>query len=90
MVWGVGHLAEAAARVVIVLHTPAGTAFGVSKLLPYAVTGVLAAWTVFYGRYQKRKGDRLAAVAIAAAAEGVPAPLTAQVTPVEHPLPEHL
>lgn len=90
VVWGVGYLAEAAIRVVIVLHASAGTAFGVSKVLPYVVTGVLAAWTVVYGRYQKRKGDRLAAAAIAAAAaEDLPVPVTVQTTEAEHPLPEH-
>jgi hypothetical protein len=92
VVWGVGYLAEAAVRVVIVLHTSAGTAFGVSKVLPYAVTGVLAAWTVVYGRYQKRKGERLAAAAIAAAAvaaEDLPVPVTVRTTEAEHRLPEH-
>ena len=96
VVWGVGYLAEAAARVVIVLHTSAGTAFGVSKVLPYVVAGVLAAWTAVHGRYQKRKGERLAvagiaaaAAAAAAAAEDLPVPVTVQTTEAEHPLPEH-
>jgi hypothetical protein len=68
VVWGAAYLAEAAARVIIVQDTSAGTALAVSKVLPYAVAGVLIAWTVGYGRYQRRQGERLAA-AYAAAAE---------------------
>ena len=64
-VWGIGFLAEAVARVVIVQHTSTGTALAISKVLPYAVAAVLTAWTVGYGRYQKRKGERLAAMAAA-------------------------
>jgi hypothetical protein len=68
VVWGVGYLAEAVARVVIVQNTSTGTALGISKVLPYAVAAVLIAWTVGYGRYQKRKGEQIAAAAAAAAA----------------------
>jgi hypothetical protein len=67
-VWGIGYLAEAVARVVIVQNTSTGTALAISKVLPYAVAAVLAAWTIGYGTYHKRKGDRLAAAAAAAAA----------------------
>jgi hypothetical protein len=69
VVWGTAYLVEAAARVLIVQETSAGNALGVSKVLPYAVAAVLIAWTVGYGRYQKRQGDRLAAAYAAAAAE---------------------
>jgi hypothetical protein len=69
VVWGSAYVAEAAARVVIVQNTSAGTALGVSKVLPYAVAAVLIAWTVGYGRYQKRQGERLAAAYASAAAE---------------------
>ena len=65
-VWGIGYLAEAVARVVIVQNTSTGTALAISKVLPFAVAGVLSAWTVGYGRYQKRKGEQLAAAAAAA------------------------
>jgi hypothetical protein len=68
VVWGSAYVAEAAARVVIVQNTSAGTALAVSKVLPYAVAAVLIAWTVGYSRYQRRQGERLAA-AYAAAAE---------------------
>jgi hypothetical protein len=73
VVWGAAYLVEAAVRVVIVQETSAGTALAVSKVLPYAVAAVLIAWTVGYGRYQKRQGERMAAAgaaAYAAAAEG--------------------
>jgi hypothetical protein len=67
VVWGAVYLVEAAARVLIVQETSAGTALAVSKVLPYAVAGVLIAWTVGYGRYQKRQGERMAAEGAAAA-----------------------
>jgi len=67
-VWGAAYLVEAAARVVIVQNTSAGTALAISKVMPYAVAGVLVLWTIGYGRYQKRRGERLAAEATAAAA----------------------
>jgi hypothetical protein len=68
IVWGIGYLAEAVARVIIVQNTSTGTALAISKVMPYAVAGVLTAWTVGYGRYQKRTGEQLAAAAEAAAA----------------------
>ncbi len=61
VVWASGYVAEAAARVAIVQSVSAGTALGISKVLPYAVAGVLTLWTVGYGRYQKRQGKRMAA-----------------------------
>jgi hypothetical protein len=67
VVWGTAYLVEAAVRVLIVQETSAGTALAVSKVLPYAVAGVLIAWTVGYGRLQKRRGDRMAAAYAAAA-----------------------
>jgi intracellular septation protein A len=90
-VWGATYLAEAAARVVIVQNTSAGTALAISKVLPYAVAGVLVLWTVGYGRYQKRRGERLAAAAVARAGAqnappgNQPAPKT---LPAERPSPE--
>src|SRR5215470_3079921 len=49
VVWGVTYLAEAAARVIIVETTSTGTALAVSKVMPYAVGGVLGAWMFLYG-----------------------------------------
>jgi hypothetical protein len=70
VVWGTAYLVEAAARVLIVQETSAGTALAVSKVLPYAVAAALIAWTVGYGRYQGRKGERMAATYAAAAEAG--------------------
>ena len=63
VVWGVAYLAEAAARIVIVETTSTGTALAVSKVMPYAVAGVLVAWMFLYGRHARRQGERLAAQA---------------------------
>ena len=71
VVWGCAYLAEAAARIVIVENLSTGTALAISKVMPYAVGGLLALWMVFYGRRARRQGERLAAQA--AAREAVPA-----------------
>jgi hypothetical protein len=68
VVWGVTYLAEAAARVVIVEITSTGTALAISKVMPYAVAGLLTLWMVFYGRRARRQGERLAAQAAPEAA----------------------
>ena len=61
------YLAEAAARIAIVETTSTGTALAVSKVMPYAVGGLLALWMVIYGRHARRQGERLAAAQSAAA-----------------------
>jgi hypothetical protein len=71
IVWGIGFLAEAAARVVIVELTSTGTAFAISKVLPYVVAGLLGAWTFGYGNLSRRRGER-AGVLQAAAAQPTP------------------
>ncbi len=48
---------------IIVESTSTGTAYGISKLLPYAVTGIVVAWMIPYGMRAKRKGERLGAEA---------------------------
>jgi hypothetical protein len=68
VVWGVGYLAEAAARVVIVEAFTTGSALLVSKAMPFAVTGLLAAWTYVYGQWARRSGERMAAAMTAQAA----------------------
>ena len=45
----------------------AGTALSLSKVMPYIWVGIFVAWTVAYGRYQGKKGQRMMA---AAAVEG--------------------
>ena len=77
VVWGCTYLAEAAARIVIVENTSTGTALAISKVMPYAVTGVLVLWMVVTGRRARRQGERLAAQFAAEAAAAQPAPATA-------------
>lgn len=57
-VWGTGFIIEAALRVVIVENTSTGTALAISKVMPFVFAGVLTAWTVGYGAYQKKMGER--------------------------------
>jgi hypothetical protein len=71
IVWGIAYLVEAAARLVIVELTSTGTALAISKVMPFAVAGVLFAWTYCYGQRSKRRGER--AMANAAAAQPTPA-----------------
>jgi hypothetical protein len=73
VVWGVAYLVEAIARVIIVESTSSGTALAVSKVMPYALAGVLTGWNVAYGRRARRRGERLG---VAAHARGeVPPPM---------------
>jgi hypothetical protein len=71
-VWGVGFLLEAALRVAIVYNTSTGTALSLSKITPYIWIGIFMAWTVAYGRYQAKKGQRMMAAAAAAEGPGTP------------------
>jgi hypothetical protein len=73
VVWGLAYLAEAAARIVIVETTSTGTALALSKVMPYAVAGVLAGWMFLYGRHARRQGERMAAAAEAATAQAATA-----------------
>ncbi len=65
-VWGVGFLLEAGLRVAIVYSTSTGTALSLSKVMPYVWVGIFVAWTVTYGRRQRKKGGRMLAAATAA------------------------
>ena len=87
VVWGVAYLAEAAARIVIVETTSTGTALAVSKVMPYAVGGILAAWMFLYGRHARRQGERLAAAAEAAAQASATQAAAAQAASPEPALP---
>lgn len=62
-VWGVAFLAEAAARIAIVESTSTGTALTISKVMRYAVAGVLIAWNIAYGRRVRRNGEAQGAAA---------------------------
>jgi hypothetical protein len=72
VVWGVAYLAEAAARVVIVENTSAGTALTISKIMPYVVAALLVAWMTVYGQRARRKGEAAGAAARAAASASRP------------------
>ncbi len=72
VVWGIAYLAEAAARVVIVEYFPTGTALAISKVMPFAVAGVLVAWMAVYGQRARRRGEAAGAAAAAAAARAEP------------------
>jgi hypothetical protein len=54
-VWGSACVAEAVARVIIIELTSTGTALAISKAMPYAVAGLLAAWTFGYGNRSRRR-----------------------------------
>lgn len=75
-VWGVGFLLEAAVRAVIVYNASPGTALAISKVMPYIWVGVFTGWTLAYGTYRKKKGEREDADALhqASAASSPPSP----------------
>jgi hypothetical protein len=83
VVWGVTYLAEAAARIVIVETTSTGTALAISKVMPYAVAGVLSAWMFFYGRHTRRQGERMAAAQAAADQRAATQAAPAQAAPAQ-------
>jgi hypothetical protein len=62
-VWGLAFFIEAALRVVVVYSTSAGTALAISSATPFIWAGVLCAWTVGYGTWRRKKGERQAAAA---------------------------
>jgi hypothetical protein len=59
--WGVVFLIEAGLRIVIIYNTSTGTALAISRFMPFVFAGLMSAWTVAYGRYHRKKGERLAA-----------------------------
>jgi hypothetical protein len=63
LVWGVALLVEAAARIGVVESTTTGSALAITKLMRYAVVGVLIAWNVAYGRRARRRGEAQGAAA---------------------------
>ena len=65
-VWGAGFLVEAALRVAIVYNTSTSTALSLSKVTPYIWVSIFVAWTVAYGRYHRKKGERMMAAAATA------------------------
>jgi hypothetical protein len=72
VVWGIGFLLEAAARIVIAYNTSTGTALASSKATPFVWAAILSAWTVGYGTRQRKKGEHLATAAAASQEPGTP------------------
>ncbi|MFD9125282.1 VC0807 family protein [Kitasatospora sp. NPDC059571] len=68
--WGVGYLAEAAARVGLSYVLATGTMVTLNAVLSYGVTAALIAWTVLYAKRARARG---AAATAAAAAQPVAA-----------------
>jgi hypothetical protein len=68
VLWGIGYLAEAAARVVIAETLATGPALAASKAMPYAAGAVLAAWTYSYGQRARRRREQAAGATPALAA----------------------
>lgn len=68
LVWGVAYLVEAAIRVVAVYTLPFDVAFNVGAVLPLLVTGLVIAWTFWYGARARRLGEARTAAARQAAA----------------------
>jgi hypothetical protein len=56
LVWGAGLVARTAAACALVFSVPIPTYLALSPILGYASTGVLAFWTFWYGRLQRRLG----------------------------------
>ncbi|MGW3243684.1 VC0807 family protein [Streptomyces sp. NPDC001070] len=79
VVWGVGYVVEALARIGLSYELSTAAMVTVNSVLAYAVTGVLVAWTILYGRRAAARGQERArqaeaaaqAQAAAEAAEGV-------------------
>lgn len=58
---GTADVLEAAARVLIVQETTAGTALTISAIMPYVIAGLLIVWNVAYGRHTGGAARRIAA-----------------------------
>jgi hypothetical protein len=74
-VWGIGFLVEAGLRVIVVYNTSTSTALALSKVTPYIWIAIFTTWTIAYGRYQGKKGQRT--MAAMGASGGEPAPAAA-------------
>jgi hypothetical protein len=59
-IWGVGFFIEAVLRVIIVYNTSTGTALAISKVMPFVFAGSFSVWTLAYGTYKRKQGERMA------------------------------
>ncbi|MFI9202314.1 VC0807 family protein [Streptomyces sp. NPDC053048] len=71
LVWGVGYVLEATARIALSYALPTSAMVVVNSVLAYGVPAVLIAWTIACGKRARARGE--AAAAAAAAAEPAPA-----------------
>lgn len=67
--WGVGYILEALARIGLSYKLSTATMVTVNSVMAYAVTGVLIAWTILYGRRAAARGKERERQAAEAAAE---------------------
>jgi hypothetical protein len=65
LVWGVATLAEALIRGYLVFHLSTVEFLAVSPFVQYGIIGAAIAWTLWYGRRARRRGEQLRAAAIA-------------------------
>ncbi|MFF3560620.1 VC0807 family protein [Streptomyces sp. NPDC002574] len=72
VVWGAGYVLEALARVGLSYRLSTATMVTVNSVLSYAVTGVLIAWTILYGRRSAARGQERARQAAAASEAAAP------------------
>ncbi|MGH3262735.1 MAG: hypothetical protein ACRDNS_12120, partial [Trebonia sp.] len=70
--WGGSWLAVAAAQAVIIEMASAGVAKTSSSVMPLAVAGAVAAWTVVYSKRGRRRGERAAAAAASSRGQDPP------------------
>ncbi|GHG53241.1 VC0807 family protein [Streptomyces griseocarneus] len=72
MVWGVGYVVEAAARIALSYALSTSAMVGVNSALSYGMPVVLITWTITYSKRARARGEAASAAA-AAAAESAPA-----------------
>jgi hypothetical protein len=68
LVWGFGLVAEAGLSAFLVFHMSVPQFMVVSRFIGYGTVGLLALWSVWFVRRQRRKGDARRAAEAAAAA----------------------
>lgn len=60
-VWGAAFVIEAALRVVVAFNASTGTALAISTATPFVFLGILSAWTLAYGRRNRKRAERMVA-----------------------------
>ncbi|MBO0654017.1 hypothetical protein J1792_14905 [Streptomyces triculaminicus] len=73
LVWGVGYVVEAAARIALSYALSTDAMVGVNSVLSYGMPVVLITWTITYSKRARAKGEAATAAAAAAEAESAPA-----------------